>query len=281
MLPTQYIIDSIRALNGKPRVTFPGASSDVYKLELVVKEQRTTDWQTKYAYLSEYVETTKYPDAFLIERVILKEEAQWLEFYIVYHKLPGVILTAVSTDPETNEQVTTTRQLVKASDALPANANGIIWELEPVDDVVAIHVSRDLSALLGKTYEDYPEIPYTFPGILTVRGRTLSARTKPASYRPARSLLVKARRVLRYTVEAQNPQIFQWIGVNISADGNSYSDVLHDLRAVEIQGRRHQVQASYPSAKQYPRGQEVLIRAPSERGQNGLFRNEEINITLL
>lgn len=209
------------------------------------------------------------------------ERASIKEIVRIYEPFPGYILTAIETDPDTNVQYTITRSIVAEETPLPANGGGKVYEKQPIDDVKCIHVERDLSPLIGMEFTDAPEISYTFPGLLIHRGRTLTERSQPASYRPARSLRVRARRVLFYTTEEQKPEIFQWIGVNIRSDAGGFSDVLHDLTSVEIGGRRQRVEQSFPTASEYPAGEEVLISAPSERAQNGLFRNEHQFITLL
>lgn len=280
MLPPNYILDEIRHLKGKARITFPGQKTDVFKVERILTLPKTQDWKADYPY---YSPDQEYSTAVLIARELIKQDNQYIEVYLAWHVLPGVILDGVETEPETTEQLTVTRQIVAGTTALPSNSGGIVWEKQPIDDVVDIHVKRDYSSLLGKRWETFPNISYTFPGLLTFRGGVLTESRQPASYRAAFSRIVRARVVVYFTAAAEDlsEELFEPYAVNIRSDAGNFSNVLHNVRSAVIGGRRQQVEESFPSSSEYPIGEEVLIRAPSDRTSFGLYRNELTYIRLL
>lgn len=274
-LPPKNILDGIRGLRGKARITFPGANLNVKKVERILTVDRKT-WALPF-----YTADDEHTDCKLIVQEKISEDNQKVEVYRAYHTLPGVLLIGRENDPETGKRLVTTRQIVRADAPLPDNAGGVFYSLQPVDDVISIHIAQDYSALLTGDTVSYPEISYTFPGLLFMRGRTLSERSQPSSYRAARSQIVRARQVITFSLEPLEEEIFQWNGVNLRSDAGTFSDVLHDLKDAVIGGRRVPVEPSEPSAKEYPIGEEVLIRAPSELSTYGaIYRTQKIYITL-
>lgn len=201
----------------------------------------------------------------------------------VYETLDGPVITGIQTDPETNVQYPVSRQAILADAVLPPNAGGIVYEKEPVSTVKAVLVTRDLSPIVGVHFETYPNISYVFPGLLIFRGGILTATRQPASYRSAFSRLIRARVDTYYTVEPEDhsDDIFEPYTVNVRSDGGNFGSVLHNIRSSIIGGRRQKVEPSFPSSTEYPIGEEVLIRAPSERGENALYKNSLTFISLL
>lgn len=228
-----------------------------------------------------------------VQPVLVEEEMRQCEddnissLYVmvirVYESLDGPIITGVQTDPETNVQYPVSRQYILADADIPANGGGIVYEKEPVSTTKAILVTRDLSPLIGVHYETFPNISYLFPGLLTFRGGLLSETRQPASYRSAFSRLIRARVDTYYTVEPEDhsDDIFEPYTVNVRSDGGNFGSVLHNIRSSIIGGKRQRVEPSFPSSTEYPIGEEVLIRAPSERGENALYKNELTFIFLL
>lgn len=275
-LPPNFILEQIKALEGGAKVTFPGSNSDVKKVERVMRLPRN-NWEIPI-----YTPDVEHTTTILVAQIKMNEDAQWATVYREYQTLPGLMLTGIETDQETSVQITTTRQNVKAHSTIPANTPGIIWEHQPYDDAISIRVSRDITNLLNKTFTSYPDFSYSFPGLLIVRGGTLSSDRQPSSSRSGFSKTVRSRVELTFTETAQDRtgEIFDTRMVNVRSDAGTFSSVLHNLRSAVVGGRRQPVEPSVPTSVEYPIGAEVLIRAPSILSVNGLYRNEATFITL-
>lgn len=104
-LPATAILDGIRSLSGKARITFPGG---VKTMERVARFPKA-DWEL------EFLATTVDPedaDCILIDQQKLKEDAQYIEAYRIYKKLPGPEIVEDEYVPELNEFILTKKRLV-------------------------------------------------------------------------------------------------------------------------------------------------------------------------
>lgn len=152
-LPAAYILDSIRKLRGKARVTFPGESDDVLKVERIFSEAKNSNWRTKYPYGSADPE---FPDTKLIVREQSGEDAQYVELYLAYETLPGLILSDEEYIPEIDAFITITRQMVFNSGQTGSRTGGDIVEAVGQPLVLTEYKSTENSNTLIKLTSSLP-----------------------------------------------------------------------------------------------------------------------------
>lgn len=164
-LPEKYHLDAIRKLRGDAHVSFPGASTTVYKVERVYTEPRTT---TPPAFGSADPE---YTTALLIEQQVIGGDANNVEVYRLYHTLPGVATTRYAQDDETQTQVAITTQLIAkplAADIAALNAPGTEVEYQPINDVYGTKITSVINGGVAPgARTEYRYTEYTFPALLT------------------------------------------------------------------------------------------------------------------
>jgi hypothetical protein len=111
LVPAKHYLDSLRALRGAPKVTYPYGGTSYPRLERVysVPKGRVDDIPTTL---------TDFPGSLLVEVVELARDHNDVEVYLVYATLPGPMLTTQEQDAETQSPVIISSQQV-AKPAFP------------------------------------------------------------------------------------------------------------------------------------------------------------------
>ena len=120
-LPATAILDSIRSLSGKARVTFPDGNKRVERIARFPKDNWELDFDTA---------DQEFTDCFLTDQQKLKEDAQYVEVYRVYDKLPGTALTGIVVTPE-GQVGTLTRQPVLPGTSISPDAKMASGSVQP------------------------------------------------------------------------------------------------------------------------------------------------------
>jgi len=123
-LPSNAILDGIRGMRGKAKVSYPDASKEVKRIERVTTLPRT-DWELDFG-----TADADYPTCFLVSQAKIKEDAQTVEVYRVYETIPGAALTGqfVTADGQVG---TLTRQAVAPGTAVTASALMVSGSVQP------------------------------------------------------------------------------------------------------------------------------------------------------
>lgn len=170
-LPANYILDQIRGLRGKPRITHPGENTDIVRLEYVTTLPKDK-WKLEPLTASPDNET-----ALLVGQQVIKQDGQYVEVYRVYETLPGQplktkTLGSVNAIPQeflAKKGFTITSQPVTA-DTEPAELTGNVVESNVQQESVA-------RATLTKTEVDLSGTVTITDQVLTSDGQ-LATRTR-------------------------------------------------------------------------------------------------------
>jgi hypothetical protein len=254
-------------LTGKQMVTqFGGAVVDTKKQTVVAGTSIAPDFRTLQAEVSPE-DTSKS----VLQTVELPANESW------------PTLTSIQNGPF-NERIIVTSQVVPVDTPLPANTGSIIYESEAIDRWRAIHTSRSLTNLLSKSFVEYEMASFSFPGLLIIRGRTLSNRSNIVYQRPSISGLYRTRIVTEFFAEIPNADetdaTLNFAPVSFTCDAGSFSGVLHNCQFIVVNGTAVLAPQSIPTSLDYEVDGEYLIRSNIVKESIGVYRSVKTYIIL-
>jgi hypothetical protein len=254
-------------LLGKQMVTqFGGAVVDTKKQTVVAGTSIAPDFRTLQAEVSPE-DTSKS----VLQTVELPSDQSW----------PALV---TEKDGPFNERIVITSQVVPAETPLPANTGSIFYESEAIDKWRSIHTARNLSNLLGKQFIEYEMSSFSFPGLLIIRGRTLSTRKNIVYQRPSISGLYRTRTVTTFLTSIpqseETDQTLTFAPVSFSCDAGSFSGILHNCQFIVVDGQSVLAPQSIPTSLEYDTDGEFLIRSNVVKEQIGVYRSVKTYVSL-
>lgn len=146
----------------------------------------------------------------------------------VYEPIPGPLLTGYQYDPDLNEVITTTKQVVAAGETALSTTNGVIsYKDEPVDANKSVRIISSISALPASRTE-YKTGSFSSPNLLTgintsvfnfsdgqIRYNVTPVMRAKRSYQT----VYKYVRTYSYGQPTPSPTLFDPIAINVYYDG--------------------------------------------------------------
>ncbi len=220
--PHLSYLDSIRALRGEPRVTFPEGDANYPMTERVVTALRA---DAILAFGTPEPDTTRFGSNVLTYQEETKSDGPRVEMYRRYERLPGPVLTSYLDDAETMTPVLIQRQRI-ATPSLPiAQVAGSDIRFDPQGVYWGYKTTTTLQnyASVTRTVDDYAN--FNFPRLIlaataqqvafrngAVKTRINWTTTGGAPARNAFTALAKVQTVVTYyaskaAAEAVSPAI--------------------------------------------------------------------------
>jgi len=128
-LPASYIIDQIRSLAGKARVSDEGGTK---KMERVARFPKD-DWQ-----LPILTPDPEDSECLLVDQVKLKEDGQFVDAYRVYLKLPGTVLSGQVVTADGQVGTLTQQRVAAGTAATQPSATVVSASVRPENAAVSV-----------------------------------------------------------------------------------------------------------------------------------------------